>query len=100
MVRVLVSDAVRTEVKAQFARVKTQVTKEANKELVRLLAPAEKHERGENQMQQMQHMMYMLMGENNREEDHEEDVSADVRNKRMDVAEKLAKIGRASCRER
>ncbi|WP_240408278.1 AAA family ATPase, partial [Lactobacillus crispatus] len=62
-----------------------------NKELVRLLAPAEKHERRENQMQQMQDMMSMLMGENNREEDHEEDVSADVRNKRMDVAEKLAK---------
>ena len=91
MVRDLVSEAVRMEEKDQFARVKTQATKEANKELVRLLAPAEKHERRENQMQQMQDMMSMLMGENNREEDHEEDVSADVRNKRMDVAEKLAK---------
>ena len=89
--RDLVSEAVRMEEKDQFARVKTQATKEANKELVRLLAPAEKHERRENQMQQMQDMMSMLMGENNREEDHEEDVSADVRNKRMDVAEKLAK---------
>lgn len=88
MVRDLVSEAVRMEEKDQFARVKTQATKEANKELVRLLAPAEKHERRENQMQDM---MSMLMGENNREEDHEEDVSADVRNKRMDVAEKLAK---------
>ena len=91
MVRDLVSEAVRMEEKDQFARVKTQAAKEANKELVRLLAPAEKHERRENQMQQMQDMMSMLMGENNREEDHEEDVSADVRNKRMDVAEKLAK---------
>lgn len=88
MVRDLVSEAVRMEEKDQFARVKTQAAKEANKELVRLLAPAEKHERRENQMQDM---MSMLMGENNREEDHEEDVSADVRNKRMDVAEKLAK---------
>ena len=52
MVRDLVSEAVRMEEKDQFARVKTQATKEANKELVRLLAPAEKHERRENQMQQ------------------------------------------------
>ena len=58
--------------------------------MVRLLAPAEKHERRENQMQQMQDMMSMLREKISRE-DHEEDVSADVRNKRMDVAEKLAK---------
>ncbi len=42
MVRDLVSEAVRMEEKEQFARVKAQATKEANKQLVRLLAPGVK----------------------------------------------------------
>ena len=54
MVRDLVGEAVRMEEKDQFARVKPQATKEANKELVRLLAPGEKREKRENQVQQMQ----------------------------------------------
>ena len=92
MVRDLVSEAVRMEEKDQFDRVKPQATKEANKELVRLLAPGVKKENRENQMQQMQDMMSMLMGGPSAENqnDHEE-VTEDVRNKRMDVAEKLNK---------
>ena len=93
MVRDLVGEAVRMEEKDQFARVKPQATKEANKQLVRLLAPGVKREKRENQMQQMQDMMSMLMGganPNNQNNDQEEVTDA-VRNERMDVAEKLNK---------
>ncbi|AUI74361.1 MAG: ATP-dependent protease ATPase subunit HslU [Lactobacillus helveticus] len=93
MVRDLVGKAVRMEEKDQFARVKPQATKEANKQLVRLLAPGVKREKRENQMQQMQDMMSMLMGganPNNQNNDQEE-VTDEVRNERMDVAEKLNK---------
>lgn len=93
MVRDLVGEAVRMEEKDQFARVKPQATKEANKQLVRLLAPGVKREKHGNQMQQMQDMMSMLMGganPNNQNGDQEE-VTDEVRNQRMDVAEKLNK---------
>ncbi|NRO05530.1 ATP-dependent protease ATPase subunit HslU [Lactobacillus helveticus] len=93
MVRDLVGEAVRMEEKDQFAHVKPQATKEANKQLVRLLAPGVKREKRENQMQQMQDMMSMLMGganPNNQNNDQEE-VTDEVRNERMDVAEKLNK---------
>ena len=92
MVRDLVGEAVRMEEKDQFARVKPQATKEANKELVRLLAPGEKREKRENQVQQMQDMMSMLMGGmNNQTNNNQEEISEEVRNQRMDVAEKLNK---------
>lgn len=92
MVRDLVGEAVRMEEKDQFIRVKPQATKEANKELVRLLAPGEKREKRENQVQQMQDMMSMLMGGmNNQTNNNQEEISEDVRNQRMDVAEKLNK---------
>ena len=106
MVRDLVSEAVRMEEKDQFERVKPQATKEANKQLVRLLAPGVKRENRESQMQQMQDMMSMLMGGGNQNNNDQEEVTDEVRNQRMDVAEKLNKglledqIGRASCRER
>lgn len=79
------------EEKDQFERVKPQATKEANKQLVRLLAPGVKRENRESQMQQMQDMMSMLMGGNNQNNNDEEEVTDEVRNQRMDVAEKLNK---------
>lgn len=92
MVRDLVSEAVRMEEKEQFARVKAQATKEANKQLVRLLAPGVKKENRENQMQQMQDMMSLLMGgPNAQKKNDQEEVTEAVRNKRMDVADKLNK---------
>ena len=91
MVRDLVSEAVRMEEKDQFERVKPQATKEANKQLVRLLAPGVKRENRESQMQQMQDMMSMLMGGGNQNNNDQEEVTDEVRNQRMDVAEKLNK---------
>lgn len=87
MVRDLVTEAVRMEEKEQFKRVKADATKEANKTLVRLLVPGIKHENRENQMQQM---MQMLMGSQQAQQPQEE-VTDDIRNQRLSVAEQLNK---------
>ncbi len=92
MVRDLVNEAVRMEEKDQFDRVRTEATKEANKELIRLLVPVEKKEKREDQMQQLQSMLSMLGGglDNNDQDNNKEDeVPADIREKRLSVAEKL-----------
>ncbi len=93
MVRDLVNEAVRMEEKDQFERVRPQAEKEANKELVRLLVPGIKRENRENQMQQMQDMMQMLMGGNQNQNNNgpQEEVTDEVRNERLSVAEKLNK---------
>ena len=93
MVRDLVNEAVRMEEKDQFERVRPQAEKEANKELVRLLVPGIKRENRESQMQQMQDMMQMLMGGNQNQNNNgpQEEVTDEVRNERLSVAEKLNK---------
>lgn len=93
MVRDLVNEAVRMEEKDQFERVRPQAEKEANKELVRLLVPGIKRENRESQMQQMQDMMQMLMGGNQNQNPNgpQEEVTDEVRNERLSVAEKLNK---------
>ncbi|MCI1942638.1 MAG: ATP-dependent protease ATPase subunit HslU [Lactobacillus sp.] len=87
MVRDLVEVAVRMAEHEQFERVKAQATKNANNQLVRLLVPAEKPKQNDSQMQQMQQMMQMLMG--SQPEQTNEQVSDQVRNQRLDTAEKL-----------
>ncbi len=93
MVRDLVNEAVRMEEKDQFERVRPQAEKEANKELVRLLVPGIKRENRESQMQQMQDMMQMLKGGNQNQNNNgpQEEVTDEVRNERLSVAEKLNK---------
>lgn len=89
MVRDLVNEAVRMEEKEQFDHVRVQATKEANKKLVRLLVPGIKRENREDQMQQM---MQMLMGgSNNQNQEPTEEVTDDIRNQRLSVAEQLQK---------
>ena len=92
MVRDLVNEAVRMEEKDQFDRVRTEATREANKELIRLLVPVEKKEKREDQMQQLQSMLSMLGGgldNNDQNTNKEDEVPADIREKRLSVAEKL-----------
>lgn len=89
MVRDLVNEVVRMEEKEQFDHVRVQATKEANKKLVRLLVPGIKRENREDQMQQM---MQMLMGgSNNQNQEPTEEVTDDIRNQRLSVAEQLQK---------
>ena len=95
MVRDLVNEAVRMEEKDQFDRVRAQATKEANKILVRLLVPGVKRDRRKNQMQEWQDMMSMLMaggqGDNHSADSDQEEITDDVRNERLSVAEQLGK---------
>lgn len=89
MVRDLVEEAVRMEEKEQFDRVKVQATKKANNSLVKLIVPGIKRENRENSMQQM---MQMLSGNfnMNQAQDNEE-VTDDIRNERLSVADQLNK---------
>lgn len=89
MVRDLVENSVRMTEQDEFAKVRVQATKNANKRLVKLLVPAQKKENRQNQMQQMQQMMQMLMGGEAPQENDQ--VSDEVRNKRLTVAEQLQK---------
>lgn len=95
MVRDLVNEAVRMEEKDQFDRVRPQAAKEANKILVRLLVPGIKRDKRKNQMQEWQDMMSMIMsaGQNNDQTSpaDQEEITDDIRNERLSVAEQLNK---------
>lgn len=95
MVRDLVSEAVRMEEKDQFDHVRAQAAKEANKTIVRLLVPGIKKEKRRNQMQELQDMMSMLMpndqNANNVSEADQEEVTDEIRNERLSIAEQLDK---------
>ncbi|MDF7668359.1 ATP-dependent protease ATPase subunit HslU [Lactobacillus sp. ESL0703] len=95
MVRDLVNEAVRMEEKDQFDHVRAQAAKEVNKTLVRLLVPGIKHEKHQNQMQEMQNMMSMLMGSGQDDQQakdaDQEEVTDEIRNQRLTVAEQLSK---------
>ncbi|MDK7951843.1 ATP-dependent protease ATPase subunit HslU [Lactobacillus paragasseri] len=89
MVRDLVEEAVRMEEKEQFDRVKVQATKKANNRLVKLIVPGIKRENRENSMQQM---MQMLSGNFNMNQPQDnEEVTDDIRNERLSVADQLNK---------
>ncbi|MDD6406739.1 MAG: ATP-dependent protease ATPase subunit HslU [Lactobacillus equicursoris] len=88
MVRDLANEAVRIVEKEEFAKVEGQALREANKTLVRLLVPGVKANNRQNQMQQMQAMMDSLLSGKGMPEEQEE-VTDEVRNKRLSVAEKL-----------
>ncbi|MGI1818623.1 ATP-dependent protease ATPase subunit HslU [Lactobacillus johnsonii] len=89
MVRDLVEEAVRMEEKDQFEHVKMQATKKANKRLVKLIVPGIKRENRENSMQQM---MQMLSGNFNMNQPQDnEEVTDDIRNERLSVADQLNK---------
>lgn len=89
MVRDLVEEAVRMEEKDQFEHVKMQAAKKANNRLVKLIVPGIKRENRENSMQQM---MQMLSGNFNMNQPQDnEEVTDDIRNERLSVADQLNK---------
>jgi ATP-dependent HslUV protease ATP-binding subunit HslU len=95
MVRDLVTEAVRMEEKEQFERVAAEATKKANNRLIKLLVPGIKRENRENQMQEM---MQMLMGNRDASSADQEEVTDEIRNERLSVAEQL-KQGQLEDRE-
>lgn len=88
MVRDLANEAVRIVEKEEFAKVEGQAIRQANKTLVRLLVPGVKRNNRQNQMQQMQEMMQSLLAGSGMPEETEE-VTDEIRNQRLSVAEKL-----------
>ncbi len=90
MVRDLANKAVQMEEKDQFAKIRPQATKEANKILVRLLVPGIKEDNRESQLQNMLGM-FNLTGQDLDENEPEEKVTDEIRNQRMTVAEQLSK---------
>ena len=85
MVRDLVEIAVRMEEKKQFELVRQQALKQANRQLIKLLVPGIKRENHENNMQQM---MQMMMG-GAPEAEQGEQITDEIRDKRLTVSEKL-----------
>ncbi|MFC6314944.1 ATP-dependent protease ATPase subunit HslU [Lapidilactobacillus achengensis] len=90
MVRDLADAAVAIEEKAAYDRVRGQALKEANKKLIRLLAPGEKKQQKQNNNNMMQMMNQLMSGQLPApEEEQPEKVSDQVLNERLDLAEKL-----------
>lgn len=90
MVRDLANEAVRIVEKEEFIKVEGQAIRQANKTLVRLLVPGVKRNNRQNQMQQMQEMMQSLLAGGGMPEETEE-VTDEIRNQRLSVAEKLGR---------
>lgn len=88
MVRDLANEAVRIVEKEEFGKVESQAIRQANKTLVRLLVPGVKRNNRQNQMQQMQEMIQSLLAGGGMPEETEE-VTDEIRNQRLSVAEKL-----------
>ncbi|MBW9308558.1 ATP-dependent protease ATPase subunit HslU [Lactobacillus delbrueckii] len=88
MVRDLANEAVRIVEKEEFVKVEGQAIRQANKILVRLLVPGVKRNNRQNQMQQMQEMIQSLLAGGGMPEETEE-VTDEIRNQRLSVAEKL-----------
>lgn len=88
MVRDLANEAVRIVEKEEFVKVEGQAIRQASKTLVRLLVPGVKRNNRQNQMQQMQEMMQSLLAGGGMPEETEE-VTDEIRNQRLSVAEKL-----------
>lgn len=87
MVRDLVKEAVRMEEKEEFERVNAEAIKKANEKLVKVLVPVVRHENREQSLDQMMRMFSGNFG--NKDEEIKEEIPEDIKNKRMNTAEKL-----------
>lgn len=90
MVRNLATKAVQMEENDQFAKVRPQAKKAADKELIKALVPAEKkpsESRNDNMFGMFQEIAEGYVNQDN----NSENVTDEIRNKRLDIAEKLEK---------
>ena len=89
MVRDLVTEAVRMEEQDQFSQIRGKAEKEANKQLVRLLVPVAKTENRDSMNGLMDMMSMLRTMESGNRDTEEESVTDEIREKRLDIAEKL-----------
>lgn len=91
MVRDLVENAIQLEREDEYKQVHTEAEKQANNQLVKLLVPAQKKKKNQNEMQNLMSLFtQMQQGQMpSQTTEDQEDVTDDVREKRMSTAEKL-----------
>lgn len=90
MVRDLVENAIQLERADQYKQVHVEAEKQANKQLVKLLVPAKRKENRQNEMQNLMNMFTQMQnGQAPSDDANKEEVTDDIREKRMSVAEKL-----------
>ncbi|MCT3555983.1 ATP-dependent protease ATPase subunit HslU [Lentilactobacillus buchneri] len=91
MVRDLVENAIQLERADQYKQVHVEAEKQANNRLVKLLAPAKKKENHQNEMQNLMNMFTQMQNGQmpSENQDDQEEVTDDIREKRMSIAEKL-----------
>ncbi|GHP12829.1 ATP-dependent protease ATPase subunit HslU [Lentilactobacillus fungorum] len=91
MVRDLVENAIQLEREDEYKQVRTEAEKQANNQLVKLLVPAQKKKKNQNEMQNLMSLFtQMQQGQMpSQTTEDQEDVTDDVREKRMSTAEKL-----------
>lgn len=94
MVRDLADNAVAMEEKIAYDHVRAAALKEANKKLIRLLAPGERKRKRQqpqsgNIMQLMNQIMQGQTDDDQEDNDQADDVSSEVLDKRLNLAEKL-----------
>jgi len=93
MVRNLVDVSVTMEKDAQYANVRADAVREADKRLVKLIAPGKKKEKKTNDMQNMMSMLTSLQNGKTPEmpKEETETVTDEIRNERLSIADQLAK---------
>ena len=90
MVRDLVENAVQLEKQTAYKRVNADAVKQANNELLKLLVPAKKKENDQADMQNIMNMFSALQkGDTPKMDDSKEDLTDDVREKRLATSDKL-----------
>lgn len=90
MIRDLMDVAVQMAEKEEFKTVRGEATREADKKLVKILAPGIKKETRQNDMANMMNMLNNLsIGQNQPEE--QEEVTDEIRNRRLSIKEQLDK---------
>ncbi|MGR3741827.1 ATP-dependent protease ATPase subunit HslU [Companilactobacillus sp. DQM5] len=92
MIRDLTDVAVQMEEKEEFKLVRNDAIKEADKKLVKILAPGVKKQTRQNNMADMMQMLNNLSnGQMPGNDDDQEEVTDEIRNRRLSIKEQLDK---------
>ncbi|MFT8908577.1 MAG: ATP-dependent protease ATPase subunit HslU [Lentilactobacillus diolivorans] len=92
MVRDLVENAIQLEREDEYKNVHVDAEKQANNQLVKLLVPAKKKENRQNDMQNLMSIFTQMQNgkmPSANDDSNQEEVTDDIREKRMSTAEKL-----------
>ncbi|GKQ42715.1 ATP-dependent protease ATPase subunit HslU [Companilactobacillus sp. RD055328] len=91
MIRDLMDVAVKMAEKEEFKLVRGEATREADKKLVKILVPGIKKQTRQNDMASMMSMLNNLSSGQTQTEEEQEEVTDEIRNKRLTIKEQLDK---------